>query len=100
VVNFILQALFQSAHHLYEKREGFGSIPLTNGSGSGRPKNMLIRIPNTALSLQKSYILAWLLQRRREGEEEELLAEPRQPRRNLQQRLPVDGRGVPGRVSE
>ncbi len=41
----LLQALFQSAQHLYEKREGSGSrsIPLTNGSGSGRPKNM--RIP-------------------------------------------------------
>ncbi len=38
--------LFQSAQHLYEKREGYGSIPLTNGSGSGKPKN--IRIPNTA----------------------------------------------------
>ncbi len=39
--NFILQALFQSAQHIYEKREG-----------SGRPKNMRIlliriRIPNT-----------------------------------------------------
>ncbi len=37
--NFILQALFQSAQHLYEKREGSGagagSIPLPNGSGSG-----------------------------------------------------------------
>ncbi len=42
--NFILQALFQSAQHLYEKREG--SRSLTNGSG--RPKNMRIRIPNTA----------------------------------------------------
>ncbi len=50
--HFILQALFQSAQHLYEKREGSGSrsIPLTNGSG--RPKNIRIRvrirIPNTA----------------------------------------------------
>ncbi len=48
---FYLQALFQSAQHLYEKRErsgtGSGSIPLTKGSGSGRPKNMQIRIPNT-----------------------------------------------------
>jgi hypothetical protein len=41
----ILQALFQSAQHIYEKREG---------SGAGRPKNMRIlrirfrnRIPNT-----------------------------------------------------
>ncbi len=37
MLNFILQALFQSAQHLYEKREGSGSITLTNGSGSGRP---------------------------------------------------------------
>jgi hypothetical protein len=29
---------------------GSGSIPLTNGSGSGRPKNMWIRIRNTAES--------------------------------------------------
>jgi hypothetical protein len=29
--NFILQALFQSAQHLYEKREG-------SGSGFGKPK--------------------------------------------------------------
>jgi hypothetical protein len=49
-----LQALFQSAQHIFEKREGSeagsGSIPLTNGSG--RSKNMRIRfrirIPNTA----------------------------------------------------
>jgi hypothetical protein len=27
--------------------EGSGSIPLTSGSGSGRPKNMWIRIRNT-----------------------------------------------------
>jgi hypothetical protein len=40
--NFILQALFQSAQHIYEKRKGSGSgfVPLNNGSGSGRPKNM------------------------------------------------------------
>jgi hypothetical protein len=31
---FILQALFQSSQHLYEKREGSGSVPLTNGSES------------------------------------------------------------------
>ncbi len=47
-----MQELFQSAKHLYEKREGSGSgsVPLTNRSGSGRPKNMRIlriRIPNT-----------------------------------------------------
>ena len=39
-----MQALFQSAQHIYEKREGSGagsgSVPLTNGSESGsrRPK--------------------------------------------------------------
>jgi hypothetical protein len=30
-----------------ESRAGSGSIPLTNGSGSGRPKNTWIRIRNT-----------------------------------------------------
>ncbi len=46
--NFILQPLFRSAQHIYEKREGSGSgsVPLTSGSGSRRPKN--IRIPNTS----------------------------------------------------
>ncbi len=38
----ILQALFRSAQHLYEKKEGPGavsvSVPLTNGSESGRQK--------------------------------------------------------------
>jgi hypothetical protein len=38
-------------------RAGSGSIPLTNGSGSGRPKNMLIRIRNTAGSGQIFRIL-------------------------------------------
>jgi hypothetical protein len=61
-LNFILQALFKSAQHLYEKKEGSGSgfIPMTNGSGSGRPKNMrilrswfLIRIPKTAANTRK-----------------------------------------------
>ncbi len=52
-----MQAIFQSAHHIYEKMEGYearsGSAPLTNRSGSRRPKNMRfwiqfqIRIPNT-----------------------------------------------------
>jgi hypothetical protein len=50
-VNLILQALFQSAQHLYEEREGSrdvaGSAPLTNRSGSGTAKNIRIRIPNT-----------------------------------------------------
>jgi hypothetical protein len=41
--------LFLSAQHLYEKREGSGagSLPLANGSGSGRPKNMRIWIAIT-----------------------------------------------------
>jgi hypothetical protein len=45
--NLILQALFQSAQHIYEKREGSGagSVPLTKGSRSGRPKNMRIWFP-------------------------------------------------------
>jgi hypothetical protein len=56
-----MQALFQSAQHLYRKREGSESgagsrsTPLTNGSGSGSgmPKNMQILriwIPNTGFS--------------------------------------------------
>ncbi len=59
MLQFYLHALFQSAQHLYEKRDGSGSragsgagsVLLTNGYGSGRPKNMRIlwiRIPNTA----------------------------------------------------
>jgi hypothetical protein len=40
---FISQALFQSAHHLYEKREGSGSVHLTDEFGSGRPKNADLR---------------------------------------------------------
>ncbi len=47
-----MQALFQSAQHLSEKREGSGSTPLAKGSGSGRSQNMRIqlqiRIPNIA----------------------------------------------------
>jgi hypothetical protein len=42
VLKFYLQALFQSAQHLYEKREGSGSVLQTNGSGSGRRKKMPI----------------------------------------------------------
>ncbi len=53
-----LQSSFQSAQHLYEKREGLGSgsIPLTDRSGSGSPKNMRflwIRILNTGTKVFK-----------------------------------------------
>jgi hypothetical protein len=67
-LHFILQALFQPAQHLYEKREGSragygagsGVLPLTNGSRSGRPKSMRIRIrfrtriPKTAVNYQRN----------------------------------------------
>ncbi len=33
-----MQALFWFAQHIYEKGEGSGSVPLTNGTGSGRTK--------------------------------------------------------------
>jgi hypothetical protein len=57
-------ALFQSAHHLYEKRRegsiaGSGSIHLTNGSWSGKPKNMRIRIPNTDNNNNKNKKNVW-----------------------------------------
>jgi hypothetical protein len=61
VVNFILQPLFQSTQHFYEKRKGSGaesgSVLVTNGSGCGskRPKNIRIRIPNTV------FFTFWLL---------------------------------------
>jgi hypothetical protein len=46
-------AIFQSAQHLYEKREGSGSILLTNGFVSGGPKtlsrkNKFKRVPGRA----------------------------------------------------
>ncbi len=39
MLKFYFASIFQSSQHLYEKREGSrsGSVPLTNGSGSGRP---------------------------------------------------------------
>jgi len=57
VLKFNLQALSQSPQHLYEKRKGSragsGSVRLTNGSGSGRRRNMrIIRIPNTVCETQ------------------------------------------------
>ncbi len=50
LLSFILKVLLQYSplKHLYEKREGSGSILLTDGTGSWRPKNMQIWIPNTA----------------------------------------------------
>jgi hypothetical protein len=56
VKHFIVQALFQSAQHLCEKRVGSGSgfVPLTNRSG--RPENMRalrIQIPNTGTIYNK-----------------------------------------------
>jgi hypothetical protein len=50
----ICRHYFSPLNTIYEKKEGSGSgsVPLTNGSGSGRPKNMRIlrnRISNTAI---------------------------------------------------
>jgi hypothetical protein len=52
-----LQALFHSAQHIYEKREGSGSgsAPLTNGSGSGSGRPKIIRIPNTAVKSKQGF---------------------------------------------
>ncbi len=48
-----MQELFQSAQHIYEKREESESrsVPLTNESGSRCPKSMRIRIPNIGLQI-------------------------------------------------
>ncbi len=48
-LKFIMQPIYQFAHHFYEKKEGSGSVRVTNrsGCGSGRPKNIWIRIRNT-----------------------------------------------------
>jgi len=54
LLKFNFSSIISVPQHHYEKREGSGagsgagSTPLTNGSGSGRPKN--IRIPNTVWS--------------------------------------------------
>jgi hypothetical protein len=55
----MFQALFQSAQHLYEKREGSGSLPLTNGSV--RPKSMRIRILNTNKKLKVGFLLLFCI---------------------------------------
>ncbi len=49
LLKFYVKTLFCKHYFslLYEKREGYGSVPLNNGSGSGRPLYMQIRIPNT-----------------------------------------------------
>jgi hypothetical protein len=52
--NFILQPLFQSAQHFYEKKEGSGSasgfVLVTNGCGSERLKKVrILRIRNTVV---------------------------------------------------
>ncbi len=43
--NLILQALFHSARHIYQKREG---------SGSGMTKHLRIRIQNTSNTVTRS----------------------------------------------
>jgi hypothetical protein len=51
-INFLIfnfYILFVCSTRLWETGAGPGSIPLTSGSGSRRPKNMRIWIPNTAL---------------------------------------------------
>jgi hypothetical protein len=67
-VTILFQALFQSAQHIYEKRErseaGSGSVPLTNGSGARRPKNMSIRwirIPNTVRNTKEKGVVGTVI---------------------------------------
>ncbi len=59
-VNFNLSALFQSAQHIYENWEGSGAGAVLWGSGSGRPKNMRIRTPNTDLRFSSVFFVALL----------------------------------------
>jgi hypothetical protein len=69
MLNFYFASIifFQSAQHLTEKSEGSGakSVPLTNGSRSRRPKNMLILIPNTALIKKKRKFSSYIKKFRR-----------------------------------
>ncbi len=44
-----LKALFQSAQHLYDKKEGSGSVHMTHGSDTGGPKTLAISMKNTVL---------------------------------------------------
>ncbi len=50
-----MQAFFQSAHHLYEKREGSGSIPLTDPD-PGCPKTCVSVSP----ALIRSGSVGWM----------------------------------------
>jgi hypothetical protein len=76
VVKFILKALFQSAQHFYEKREG---------SGAGQwirfreAQNMRIRIRNTARKAKKSIILLvlWIRKHFDWSDPEPVLSDPR-----------------------
>ncbi len=52
-----MQPLFHSAQHFYEKGEGSGSVLVTNGSGSGRPKHIRMRIRNTALEAAHTHLV-------------------------------------------
>jgi hypothetical protein len=49
---------------------GVGSIPLTTGSGSGRPKNMWIRIRNTDFFSHPGSLVHQKQKRRGENKEE------------------------------
>ncbi len=52
MLKFYFASIFS---HPYENREGSGSVPPNrSGSGSGRPKSMRIRIPNTGFECTNS----------------------------------------------
>jgi hypothetical protein len=57
LLNFVLKSYFASITYFRKRKD---PEPLTNGSGSWRPKNMRIlriRIPNTGLNLEQNYAL-------------------------------------------